>query len=314
MLNNLTLDIGGTSIKYGFFDPDAFTVENPIAKRFEPEPVRGSDFPAVEAAVSTAIEKASKTGQVHQIGISTTGSVWPNGVVKSAGHFSGYENIDWSKILKAKFPQIQNVAVENDGKASAWAEFSHFGSSTDSHVHFVLGTGVGSSTVVNGELMHGDSGEAGFLGHTVVTRGETIVCSCDRQGCVETIASGPGLVHELGKKSGETIRDFDQFKERLAAQDQYALEALDFACHSLGNISATLVNSLNPKNITFGGGVLLGICEATSSFGKPNYFLEKVQEEIARVAFSRSAQSTNLHYGVFNNDGGLVGAALLAAN
>lgn len=308
----LALDIGGSSVKSGLFNRDAYSADAPLLSRYEPVEIVGNSFADVRTAVISAVRNGLEESGATEVGISTTGSVWPNGVVKSAGHFDGYQNIDWAEVLQGEFPDIQRVSTENDGKASAWAEFSYFGEEGGSHVHFVLGTGVGSSTIVNGSLMHGDSGEAGFLGHTVVADTETIMCSCDRPGCVETIASAPGLVHETNRRMNETISTFDEYKSLLELENEAAVASLMAACRGLGLISAILVNSINPKNITFGGGVILGIREATSKFATDSLFLEAVKKEIDRVAFYRSANSTSLHYGVFDNDGGLVGAALLA--
>lgn len=310
-MKSLVLDIGGSSVKCGVFDRENYTVQRPIDFRFDPVPITGDKFVDVKEAVFDAIQNGLRTESISSVGISTTGSVWPNGVVKSAGHFEGYENIDWSEIIRSKFDKIKNVATENDGKASAWAEYKHFGGADESHVHFVLGTGVGSSTIVRGELMHGDSGEAGFLGHTVVTSEPTISCSCDRLGCIETIASAPGLTAELSKLKSFQVKDFDHFKTLLKDGDDDAFEVLARACRGFGLISAILANSFNPKNITFGGGVVLGIQESLKDTTTPNLFLDLIKSELDRVAFYRTAASTSLHYGVFDNDGGMVGAGLL---
>jgi predicted NBD/HSP70 family sugar kinase len=142
--------------------------------------------------------------------------------------------VDWRAILRTEFPSLERVAVVNDGKASAWAEYRYLGGDDASHVHFVLGTGVGSSVVVNGRLIDGDSGEAGFLGHTRVTPEHTVTCSCDREGCLETIASAPGLVFEYNKLSTHAIQDFDDFVGRLASGDDAAHAVLDTACKGFG--------------------------------------------------------------------------------
>lgn len=309
----LSVDIGGSSVKSGVFSRTHFSPEQPLVKNFEAIAIAGRKFTDVQTAVEAAIEIGlHECDRVTSVGISTTGSVGRDGVVKSAGHFDGYEMVDWSEILRARFPSLPSVTVENDGKASAWAEYSHFGDGNSSHVHFVVGTGVGSSMVVSGQLIHGDTGDAGFLGHTRVTNGDTITCSCDRQGCLETVASGPGIVHEYNKAAGTKIQDFEAFRARLAAGDSAAKEVLDAACVAFGRVSAVVINGVNPKSISFGGGVMLGLRAALREQSDEGYFLERIHSEIAKIAFTRSAAAATLHYGVFHNDGGLVGAGLLA--
>lgn len=311
----LALDIGGSSVKVGLFSSETFASSRALSQRFGEVQILGRAFTDVKNAVFAAVSSALNVGpSFESVAISTTGSVDASGVVISAGHYTGYERIDWSQLLLPVFPAIKRVRVFNDGKASAWAEYRYLrGGATASHVHFVIGTGVGSSVIVSGKLIDGDSGEAGFLGHTRVTEEETTICSCDLQGCLETVASGPGLVHEFNKKSPQSINDFDDFKNRLSEGDAYATEVLKAACRHFGTVSAILVNGLNPRNITFGGGVVLGIRSAFAKLGDEEWFLRHVREKVAHDAFYRSANTTTLCFGSLDNDGGLIGAALLAA-
>lgn len=308
----LCLDIGGSSVKSAIFDLETFRESKELTRSFPKVDLEGMEFADVEAAVVKAVRAALAEVDTASIGISTTGSVAPDGTVLSAGHFDGYENISWRQILDKHVDGLRQVTVVNDGKASAWAEFSYFDTSKLSHVHFVLGTGVGSSVVVNGQLIDGDSGEAGFLGHTRVTNSETIVCSCDREGCIETVASAPGLVHQHNSLVGaEAVSDFAGYLDALRGGDEAAVAALDAACEHFGRLSATLANALNPRHITFGGGVIVGVREALESSGAED-FLGRVRNSVDHTAFYRSAASTDLRYGAYENDGGLIGAALRA--
>jgi glucokinase len=57
----------------------------------------------------------------------------------------------------------------------------------------VVSTGVGGGVVLDGRLLHGASGNAGHIGHTVISpRGPR--CSCGARGCLTAYASGTGLV------------------------------------------------------------------------------------------------------------------------
>src|SRR5439155_27015511 len=87
------------------------------------------------------------------------------------------------------------VVVENDANAAAWAEFQ-FGAAadaTESMVMFTVGTGIGGSLVLGGELLRGAYGIAGELGNvTAVPDGRP--CGCGKRGCIEQYASGNALV------------------------------------------------------------------------------------------------------------------------
>ena len=145
-----------------------------------------------------------------------------------------------------------------------------------------------------------------------MTDSETIVCSCDRQGCIETVASAPGLVHQYNSIVGvEAASDFASYLDALRGGDEAAVAALDAACEHFGRLSAALANALNPRHITFGGGVIVGVREALESSGTED-FLGRVRHSVDHTAFYRSAASTDLRYGAYENDGGLIGAALRA--
>ena len=71
-----------------------------------------------------------------------------------------------------------------------------------------LGTGLGSGIVVNGKLVHGHDGFAGEVGHTNYERNGR-ECTCGLKGCLETYASGTGIVRtakELLKKTSTSSK------------------------------------------------------------------------------------------------------------
>ena len=84
--------------------------------------------------------------------------------------------------------------LDNDAKAFALGE-ALFGAGRDSRalLGMVISTGVGGGVVLDGRLFHGAGGNAGHIGHTVISpRGPQ--CSCGARGCLTAYASGTGLV------------------------------------------------------------------------------------------------------------------------
>jgi Transcriptional regulator/sugar kinase len=311
----LALDIGGTAIKSGIFSQADFKKNKALLEVLNPVPMQEQSFDFIKKAVLEAVGNGLKKYKITSISISTTGSVNEEGILLSGpDQFVGYEMINWSQILKQNFNSIQRVHVVNDGKASAWAEYSYHATGLSSHVHFVLGTGVGSSVVVNGTLINGDSGEAGFLGHTRVTNDSTNICTCGKQGCLETIASAPGLVYEYNKTALIPLGSFDDFQSALASRNPIARDVLTKACDHFGNVISVLANALNPSYVTFGGGVILGIRAALAELDEEDYFIQRISEQLTHCTFERTAKTTKLRYAALNNDGGLIGASLLAFN
>lgn len=302
----LSLDIGGSSIKYALIDVNGDGIKaqsSPATRKLSTR-----NFEELEQHV---IDIAYRNQNVETIGISTTGSVDENGIVLNAGHFIGYSNIDWQKILSTYLKKNINVYVLNDGRASTRAEYQQYVSSSQNFAHIVVGTGIGGALVIDKRIVLGDAGLAGNIGHLVVTNEPTIECSCSKQGCVETLASTRGLVSHfvnLQSHSQEKV----QFNDIVCAAkngDSQALEAFKLGGFWLGRAISYVVNLINPSNITIGGGVLDATIQIQAEVGYDPYF-ESVLESIKKSSHRRPLSCVELHRAKFGNNGGLLGAAL----
>jgi glucokinase len=308
------LDIGGSSIKQGLIE---VTLEDATLVNLLPQITLPSvNFSDLKELVVEAVNSVlDSLPNVRAIGISTTGSVDPSGTVVSAGHFKDYKNISWSQLLKSHFPQIEKVATVNDGRASAWAEYCANPAGVRSHIHVVVGTGVGGGIVHNGELLQGDSGQAGYIGHIKITTEPTPACSCGSQGCVEVLASAPAIVryvkqHAQGDAE-EGSRTFDSIISEAQSGNEMAVTAFTTAGHWLGLALGNAMNVLNPSVVTVGGGVLLA-SESIQTTGDGGPFLRGVSAGITKAAHRRISASSSLRPARFGNDGGMIGAARLA--
>lgn len=129
-----------------------------------------------------------------------------------------------------------------------------------------LGTGLGSGFVSNGEMIYGQDGFAGELGHVIVERGGR-QCGCGRYGCLETYVSATGIkrtVFELMSKMNipskmrETaFEDFDASMISAAAAqgDPVAVEAFRYTGEMLGRALADIVAITSPEAIFLFGGL-----------------------------------------------------------
>src|SRR6185312_4310355 len=86
------------------------------------------------------------------------------------------------------------VILDNDANAFALGEtLFGAGRGTRSLLGIVVSTGVGGGIVADGRLFHGATGNAGHIGHTIVSA-DGPRCSCGAIGCLTAYASGTGLV------------------------------------------------------------------------------------------------------------------------
>ncbi len=242
------------------------------------------------------------------LAICTTGSVTQNGVVLKAGHFEGYENVDWAALLMPDNAGLTSVHVVNDGRASTWAEFVSQQDS-DSLLHVVVGTGVGAGLVSQGRPLLGEHGFAGYLGHMKVAPAGDVVCSCGNKGCIETVASGPAIVRHYHDAGGDqAIGDFPAVVSAAQQGDTAAEEALEVAGTWLGLGISYAMNLLNPGLVTIGGGVVESTTSTDAGFG---LYADAAIREAQAKAHRRVATAT-IRPGSFGNEGGMIGAALFS--
>lgn len=207
--------------------------------------------------------------------------------------------------------------VDNDANVAALAEARMGAGKGSRHlVHLTLGTGIGGGIIMDGKIYRGALGAAAELGHMIILE-DGPPCNCGAKGCLESLASGIAIyrrVKELAESGVRTpaIEAFLADPEIFDAQalcrfaddgDDRAREILEDAGRHLGTGVAGLVNIFNPDAVTLSGG-LLGC-----------YHL---MEERMRISFEGSAipisrRHVRILTGTLGDDGGLLGAALLAS-
>lgn len=304
------LDIGGSSIKHGLIDTEPGNIR--IVTKGDNAQLQSNQFKEIRTNVLRIVENGLKANQgVDAVGISTTGSVDTKGVVVSAGHFEGYNNISWDQILKETFNTIKIVKTANDGRASAWGEYAAYNNDKKSHMHIVVGTGVGGGIIYNNELLLGDSGQAGYVGHTKITTEKTITCSCGKMGCLETLSSAPGIVqHFKTLSSDEDVSEFNAIISLAENGNKDSINAISKGGYWLGIGIGNAMNILNPKVVTIGGGVVSATESLIKSDGKDIYF-ESIIAGVEFASHRRVFASCDIRKAQHGNDAGMIGAACL---
>jgi predicted NBD/HSP70 family sugar kinase len=123
----------------------------------------------------------------------------------------------------------------------------------------IVGTGTGGGIVVNGALLAGPNGIAGEWGHNPLPwpRADELPgpdCYCGKQGCIETWLSGPGLVRDHERVTGESLSALE-VDERANAGNSQAMETLERYVDRLARSLASVINVIDPEVIVLGGGV-----------------------------------------------------------
>lgn len=306
------IDIGGTSVKYGLVDVGPSGPR--VLQEYSPEVLPDNSFQTLRAIViKVAHRLLSDNPSGDSVGISTTGSVDRDEVVVSAGHFDGYVNVSWRDELTREFPAIRSVATTNDGRAAAWAEFNAVADQDRrSLIHAVVGTGVGGGIVYSGQLLLGDSGQSGYIGHIKVRQESPVLCSCGQRGCVESLSSSRAIAAAYSAAAGKSADvSFDDVVAHARDGEPLALQAFRDAAWWLGYGLGDAMNVVNPAVVTVGGGTALASDEVLNTACES--YLSHVGEGMREAAHRRVFSSAELRLGQYGNDGGLIGAALLVS-
>ena len=302
------VDVGGTTVKLGFFDE-----EGNLLEKWE-IPTRTEDhgkniLPDVAASILDKMkEREVSREEIAGVGIGAPGPIDAKGTVYVA------VNLGWGTFsLKNELQSLLNLPVEagNDANVAALGEMWKGGGQGYSNVVAVtLGTGVGGGIIVDGKILSGATGAGGEIGHIHVMDDETEACNCGNCGCLEQYTSATGIVRlakrrlaeddkpsvlrESGNISAKTV--FDAVKDG----DELAIEVAERFGKILGKTLAGIAAVVNPEIFVIGGGV--------SKAGP--VLLDYIQKNYTPNAFSGS-RGALFALATLGNDAGIYGAAKL---
>lgn len=164
----------------------------------------------------------------------------------------GWDGFDVVRYVQSSLPVP--VLVDNDVNIMALGERTAHWPDHENFFFVKVATGIGSGIISSGELQRGANGTAGDLGHVRVPRGDDILCKCGNYGCLEALASGPGIARQLQQQGLEASTGADVLR-LVEAGNLQAIQALRQAGRDIGDVLATVVNLLNPSVIVIGGSI-----------------------------------------------------------
>ncbi|WP_338529016.1 ROK family protein [Nitratireductor thuwali] len=176
------------------------------------------------------------------------GNVGISGAGQSA--LQGWEDTNATALFEDALHMA--VIVENDATAAAVAErVRGVASDLRTFCFIYFGAGLGLGVVADGEVQRGTFGNAGEIGHVVMTPGGR-QCACGNKGCLETYASRIAAQAELAKAGIEVGSASDI--ERLYQERNPELMAwLDVAAGPLSQAIGMIENLFDPETVILGG-------------------------------------------------------------
>ncbi|MFD3734700.1 ROK family protein [Streptomyces sp. NPDC058632] len=297
------LDIGGTKIA-GALVTAAGTLVHHLRRATPAQESAGTLLDAVYQVVN-ALAAAPLWEDVRALGIGSAGPVdLAHGSV-SPVNIPAWRDFPLVESVSAH-PALAHRPVVLAGDAVAMAAAEHRHGAARGHedaLCLVVSTGVGAGLILDGQVRHGLTGNAGHLGHiSVAFDGEP--CPCGASGCLEGIASGTAITRHalsLGWRPPATA-DASAVATAARAGDTAAVAAFDRAARALAaGIAATA--ALVEIDIAVVGG---GVAQAGDVLFSPlNHHLRRY----AAMPFLHHLRAVPAELG---SDSGLVGAAALA--
>ena len=309
----LGIDVGGTKILIGLLDEKNTIIEQ---RRY---PTVSTNQKTVITSVFDAIEHYRETvASVHDpvaagIGlvghVNTQTGVWENSISLKIN-----DPVPICETLEKKY-KIPFFA-DNDVHAATLAEIRFgAGKQVKDFIYMSIGTGIAAGIVCNGQLVRGASNYAGEVGHMTVSNISGPVCKCNRQGCIEPVVSGGGIVRSavslLEQYPDSALKGFYDSNtlhagvvyDEAEKGDKLSLLIVDNVINALEETLTNLVNLLNPAMIVFGGGAL-----------SQKLILGQIKDNIYKNALPVAVRALNeiCISGLDANTLGLLGACTLA--
>lgn len=289
------IDVGGTSLKYGLADKNGrlhYSSLLSIAGASSEQEVIDSMI----SAVNDCVKNAGSKSVIKGIGIGFPGIVANNKVLGGADNLPGFTNVALDEIM-LKATGLKTIA-DNDANMMAWGEVMYGAARGGTDVVFLtIGTGIGGSLVINGNLYGGYNNRGTELGHIVIKQNGRH-CSCGGAGCLEAYASVSALVHDyMALKPDAGLADGKLITDLYLAGDKQAVQVMKnhFTYMAAGVVS--FINVFSPQKVVLGG----GITEAG------DFYIDQIKERVAKTVMPETAKYTLLVAAGLGNKAGLLG-------
>lgn len=241
MRNYLTVDIGGTEIKFAVLN----SAGNIIKKSKIPTKQNKEQFLSdVDQIVKNHID------EVKGIAFCSPGKI-ENTKIRFGGSLPFLDGIDFAEIYGRKF-HIP-VAVINDGKASVLAE-NWLGSLKDETncAAITLGTGVGGGIIINGHLLRGTHYQAGELSFMI----SNLSLPRDMQGALGVNGSAVKFVKAVNQKvnyqdENDGLHAFEVIKEGVPE----AVAIFHDYCFKIAVLILNMQTVVDINKVAIGGGI-----------------------------------------------------------
>ena len=283
----VSLDIGGTAIKYGLISDSAEIIFKGSTKT-EAEKGGPEILKKVIGIVEDLLTRTQDT--VSGICISTAGMVdaKEESIFYASPLIPNYAGIQYIKILEERF-HIP-CEVENDVNCAGLAEYSS-GAAKGSRIALILtvGTGIGGCIVIDGKVFRGFGNSACEVGYMHMGDSD-----------FQTRGAASTLTKKVAQWKGEPQEKWDgrHVFEEAGRGDRLCIQAIDEMTDVLGKGIANICYVIDPEVVVLGGGIM----------AQEDFLKEKIENALKKYLVPGMAEHTRIAFARHRNDAGMLGA------
>lgn len=310
---SIGIDLGGTKILIALVNKETGEVLHHVKKKTKKDKGPQNIIRKMVNGIEELLEESKfHIEDIDSIGVGAAGQVdRENGIIIGAPNLDCYDlNIREHLTSHFNLP----VYLGNDVEIAAMGEMK-FGAAKgcDDFVCVFVGTGVGSSIVKDGKIIHGATGTAGEIGHMIVDLNGR-QCACGAHGCLEAYASRSAIEKRiegaLRKGRHSAILDYmetgksissSMIQKSIEREDELVIQCVNEAAEYLSGGLASIINFINPKLIILGGGLIEAV----------DYFYQTTIKKARAKCLPVPATKIEFKKAQLGDYSGVIGAAFL---
>lgn len=289
MKKYISIDIGGTMIKYGIMNESHI-----IEEFYECAAEADKGGPYVIDKVKHIVKEEQSRQLIHGICISTAGIVdaEKGEILYANDSIPNYTGMKVKEVLEVEcgIP----CEVENDVNCAGISEYC-VGAAKGSKVCVCLtiGTGIGGCILIEDRVFRGFSNSAGEVGYMRIGNTD-----------FQSMASSRAMVNQVNAKKGYQEKeqlDGRKIFDLAKLNDQVCKDAIAEMCEILGYGISNICCVVNPEVIILGGGImkqreyLKPLLEASLA----KYLVEPIRNHV-RIEFAQNGNKAGMIGAYFN--------------
>lgn len=285
MKNYISIDIGGTAIKYGVIDENGNII---IKNQMKTEAYKGGK--AILSKISSIINELKSEYTTFGVCISTAGIVdtEKGSIIHAAPTIPEYTGTEIKKFVEENFNIV--CEVENDVNCAGLAEYiSGSGKGSKIALCLTIGTGIGGAIIINDKIFHGASNSACEVGYMHMFDSN-----------FENLGASSILSKNVAEKKNSDAEIWNGIKIFTEAKkgDLICIEAIDNMVDILGRGIANICYVLNPDIVILGGGIM----------AQKEYLKDRLENALDKYLVSPIRKNTKLSFAKHENNAGMLGA------